>query len=108
MVVERKKNYIKLLMNEGSVDESSSELFYNGLSYKEADKEGSIVTDVECDKRGRIIEQKSYSDGQIIYRILSDFDKDVNLITTTTEYQPPEEPTIYRDCRETPNNYATN
>lgn len=54
------KNYIKLLMNEGSVDESSSELFYNGLSYKEVDKEGNIVTEVECDKRGRIIEQTNY------------------------------------------------
>lgn len=60
LVVERKKNYIKLLMNEGSVDESSSELFYNGLSYKEVDKEGNIVTEVECYKRGRIIEQTNY------------------------------------------------
>lgn len=76
------------------MDESSSELFYNGLSYKEVDKEGNIVTEVECDKRRRIIEQKSYSDGQIIYRILRNFDKDGNLIVATTEYQSSEEPTI--------------
>lgn len=50
VVVDRKKNYIKLLRNEGSEDESSSELFYNGLSYKEVDKEGNIVTEMECDK----------------------------------------------------------
>ena len=95
VVAERKKNYIKWLNNEGREDESSSELFYNGLSYKAVDKDGNTLTEVKCDKRGRLIEQKSYSDGQIIYRILRDYDKDGNL-TASKEYYSPNEPTIMK------------
>ena len=95
-VVERKKNYIKLLNNEGEEGESSIERFYNGLSYKEVDKEGNTISEVKCDKNGRLIEQKFYSDGRIIYHILYNFDKDGNLISSSTDYQLSEEPTTIK------------
>lgn len=94
-IVERKKNYIKWFSNSGKEDESSVEILYSGLTYKAVDKDGNTVREVECDKKGRIIEDKMYSNGKIIYRLLLDFDKDGNLITKT-EYQSSEEPTIMK------------
>lgn len=92
-VIERNKNYIKWLINAGKEDESSEEILFSGLTYKAVDKEGNTIREVECDKDGRIIENKGYSDGRIIYHLLFDFDKDGNLITKT-EYLSSEEPVI--------------
>lgn len=82
-VVERKKNYVKNLTNEGEEDEHYYELFYNGLSRKTVDEEGNITNESKYDKSGRLIEWTSYSDGEINTRILRTYDKAGNLITET-------------------------
>lgn len=92
-VVERKKNYIKWLNNEGMDDEYSVELIYDGLSYKGVDKDGKTTLEVQCDKKGRMIDQKSYSNGEIVFRISREFDKDGNLIKTT-QYQANGDPSV--------------
>jgi len=92
-VVDRKKNYIKWLSNEGMDDESTLELIFEGLTYKGVNLDGETVFEMQYDKTGRMIDRKSYSKGEVISRTSQEFDKDGNLVKVT-EYYSSDTPSV--------------
>lgn len=93
-VIERKKNYIKWLFDIGTENENSVEHIYDGLYYKGVDKDGKLVEECFFDKKGRLIERKSYSNGELSYRGLMEYDKDNNLTKLTQYYSTGEASTV--------------
>ena len=81
-VAERRKDYIKWLVNEGTDDETIAENFYDGLYYKALDNDGIISFEMFFDKAGRAIEQKNYSEGKLVDHYLQEYDNNGDLIKT--------------------------
>ncbi len=85
-VVLREKNHLRWVRKEGT-DESYSDVYYDGLSCKFFDEDGTVLTELVFDKKGHILEQKAYSDGEQYLHVVNEFNKKGSLSKTTQYYK---------------------
>ena len=90
-VVERKKNYVKWV-EVGADKELVREQIFDGYTCKQV-VAGETVSIAYFDKKGRFVEEKSYHEGDITFRILQEYD-DKNNPIKTTEYRSYGDPVV--------------
>ena len=87
-VIERKNNYVKWLIDEGTPDERFSESFYSGLTLTNKNEDGVILSELIYDKKGNIIENRLYNSGKLGIRLKQEFDNNGNIIKQVQTMEP--------------------